>query len=333
MTTPTRSPAQVLRLLGDRSRVARWLRLPRAHAASAYTWPHVRAGVACRLSTCCARQSCRQQTAAVRRDRRASRAVADERREIAVARGHRGAKHGAPRRGAAAAAAMGPPRACRRSSAAPASRIPARRAMRAGDWRRAHAAAGGGTPQRRRRDSCIAPLDARGVLGRAIRRQDFPRRPATRPRGPIESRRPLRPARLLARCGSTARRNARLASRSRARPTRAPRFWATCRISIRACGDHKIIWELNRHQHWLQLGRAWWLTGDARYRDARSSTAGELDRRESAAHRHQLGEHAGARVPVDLVDLGDSLLRWPRPSSRRTPTPWLVDCCSRSIGS
>ncbi|MGE3508403.1 MAG: alginate lyase family protein [Vicinamibacterales bacterium] len=32
--------------------------------------------------------------------------------------------------------------------------------------------------------------------------------------------------------------------------------------------DHKVIWELNRHQHWLVLGRAWWLTGDARYRDA-----------------------------------------------------------------
>src|SRR5207248_792447 len=34
------------------------------------------------------------------------------------------------------------------------------------------------------------------------------------------------------------------------------------------CGDHKIIWELNRHQHWEQLGRAWWLTGDRRYRTA-----------------------------------------------------------------
>ena len=33
-----------------------------------------------------------------------------------------------------------------------------------------------------------------------------------------------------------------------------------------ACGDHKIIWELNRHQHWLALGRAAWLTGDPRYR-------------------------------------------------------------------
>src|SRR5262249_8334594 len=32
-------------------------------------------------------------------------------------------------------------------------------------------------------------------------------------------------------------------------------------------GDHKIIWELNRHQHWLSLGRAFWLTGRASYRD------------------------------------------------------------------
>jgi hypothetical protein len=33
-----------------------------------------------------------------------------------------------------------------------------------------------------------------------------------------------------------------------------------------ACGDHKIIWELNRHQHWLALGRAYVLTGEVRYR-------------------------------------------------------------------
>ena len=34
-----------------------------------------------------------------------------------------------------------------------------------------------------------------------------------------------------------------------------------------AFGDHKIIWELNRHQHWLGLGRAAWLTGDRAYGD------------------------------------------------------------------
>jgi hypothetical protein len=49
---------------------------------------------------------------------------------------------------------------------------------------------------------------------------------------------------------------------------RAPRiFWSAVPYLDPACGDHKIIWELNRHQHWLTLGRAFWLTGEARYRD------------------------------------------------------------------
>ena len=47
---------------------------------------------------------------------------------------------------------------------------------------------------------------------------------------------------------------------------RAPRrFWADVPYLDPAIGDHKIIWELNRHQHWLPLGRALWLTGDPRY--------------------------------------------------------------------
>lgn len=50
---------------------------------------------------------------------------------------------------------------------------------------------------------------------------------------------------------------------------RAPmRFWADVPYLDPSCGDHKIIWELNRHQHWLRLGRASWLTGDPRYRRA-----------------------------------------------------------------
>lgn len=32
-------------------------------------------------------------------------------------------------------------------------------------------------------------------------------------------------------------------------------------------GDHKIIWELNRHQHLVTLAKAWRLTGNRRYRD------------------------------------------------------------------
>ncbi len=42
-------------------------------------------------------------------------------------------------------------------------------------------------------------------------------------------------------------------------------FWADVPYLDPAVGDHKIIWELNRHQHWLRLARAFVLTGDERY--------------------------------------------------------------------
>jgi len=44
-------------------------------------------------------------------------------------------------------------------------------------------------------------------------------------------------------------------------------FWADVPYLDAACGDHKVIWELNRHQHWIALGRAYWLTGQEKYRD------------------------------------------------------------------
>lgn len=48
---------------------------------------------------------------------------------------------------------------------------------------------------------------------------------------------------------------------------RAPAgFWADVPYLDPHSGDHKVIWELNRHQHWMALGRAYWLTGDPRYR-------------------------------------------------------------------
>jgi hypothetical protein len=43
-------------------------------------------------------------------------------------------------------------------------------------------------------------------------------------------------------------------------------FWARVPYLDPSSGDHKVIWELNRHQHWLALGRASWLTGEPRYR-------------------------------------------------------------------
>lgn len=50
---------------------------------------------------------------------------------------------------------------------------------------------------------------------------------------------------------------------------RAPlRFWSAVPFLDPAFGDHKVIWEVNRHQHWLAFGRACWLTGDGKYRRA-----------------------------------------------------------------
>ena len=43
-------------------------------------------------------------------------------------------------------------------------------------------------------------------------------------------------------------------------------FWTQVPYLSPECGDHKVTWEFNRHQHWLELGRAYWLTSDGRYR-------------------------------------------------------------------
>jgi glycosyltransferase involved in cell wall biosynthesis len=36
-------------------------------------------------------------------------------------------------------------------------------------------------------------------------------------------------------------------------------------LNADACGDHKIIWELNRHQYFTTLGQAYWFTADEKY--------------------------------------------------------------------
>ena len=47
---------------------------------------------------------------------------------------------------------------------------------------------------------------------------------------------------------------------------RAPlAYWAEVPYLDPSAGDHKIIWELNRHQHWLTWGRAHALGGDRRF--------------------------------------------------------------------
>jgi hypothetical protein len=89
-----------------------------------------------------------------------------------------------------------------------------------------------------------------------------------------------------------------------------------------ACGDHKIIWELNRHQHWLTLGRAYWLTDDSRYRDRFVS---------------ELTSWLDANPPLtginwaSMLELGFRSLSWLwalaffSGDSSRDEQPWIVD--------
>ena len=50
---------------------------------------------------------------------------------------------------------------------------------------------------------------------------------------------------------------------------RSPRiFWSSVPYLHPMSGDHKIIWELNRHQHWLAFARAHALSGERRFYDA-----------------------------------------------------------------
>jgi hypothetical protein len=107
---------------------------------------------------------------------------------------------------------------------------------------------------------------------------------------------------------------------------RAPRgFWDRVPYLSPECGDHKIIWELNRHQHWMALGRAYWLTGDRRFR---------------AAFVEQLYSWLRDNPPLDginwasMLELGFRSLSWiwalhffaePTDSLERDPQPWTVD--------
>ena len=44
------------------------------------------------------------------------------------------------------------------------------------------------------------------------------------------------------------------------------RHWSTLDyLDVQLAGDKKITWELNRHQYFVTLGRAYWLSGDERY--------------------------------------------------------------------
>ena len=113
---------------------------------------------------------------------------------------------------------------------------------------------------------------------------------------------------------------------------RAPQMcWADVPYLDSSFGDHKIIWELNRHQHWLQLGRALWLTGQSRY------ATGMIE---------QLGQWLGANPPLvgvnwaSMLEIGFRSISWTwaiqflladvarGPDGSAPPEhqhPWLVD--------
>jgi hypothetical protein len=109
---------------------------------------------------------------------------------------------------------------------------------------------------------------------------------------------------------------------------RAPRgYWSTIPYLAPACGDHKVIWELNRHQYWLTLGRAFALTGERRYRDAFIAHAGSW---------------LAQNPPLDginwasMLELGFRTISWlwalhvfpladAAAGPDRTETPWTID--------
>lgn len=100
-------------------------------------------------------------------------------------------------------------------------------------------------------------------------------------------------------------------------------FWADVPYLDPGAGDHKIIWELNRHQHWLHLGRAFALSGDRRFYDAFTA---------------QLASWLAANPPLigtnwaSMLELGFRSISWlwalelfAGAASRDDARPWLVD--------
>jgi hypothetical protein len=100
-------------------------------------------------------------------------------------------------------------------------------------------------------------------------------------------------------------------------------YWCTVPYLDPATGDHKIIWELNRHQHWLCFGRAYALTGERRFYQAFTA---------------QLHDWLAANPPLlgtnwaSMLELGFRCLSWlwalelfAPAASHEDREPWLVD--------
>ena len=70
-------------------------------------------------------------------------------------------------------------------------------------------------------------------------------------------------------------------------------FWSRVPYLEPACGDHKVVWELNRHQSWLLARPSLLADGRSRYRDAFIAQFNSWMAVEPAARRGELGQHAG----------------------------------------
>jgi hypothetical protein len=100
------------------------------------------------------------------------------------------------------------------------------------------------------------------------------------------------------------------------------RFWSTIAYLDPAFGDHKIVWELNRHQHWMTLLRAHWLSGEASYRER---------------FVEELKSWMPANPPLtganwsSMLELGFRSISWTwalngfADSSSRDESPWTID--------
>ena len=71
-------------------------------------------------------------------------------------------------------------------------------------------------------------------------------------------------------------------------------------LDVEIAGDKKIVWELNRHQHFMTLGQAYWLTG-AGGAQPRLTSGGEAE----ARVRRELLDSFTANEQTDLLRIPD----------------------------
>ena len=106
-------------------------------------------------------------------------------------------------------------------------------------------------------------------------------------------------------------------------------YWAAVPYLDPAAGDHKVIWELNRHQHWLFFGRAHALTGDRRFYDAFQRAARTTGSRRIRRSSAPTGRACWSSRSGACRGSG----RWscsPAPHRERDREPWIVDLLRRA---